>query len=264
MGGSGCRPESPKNKTPGSNNNNQEIGITPDEIQNLREIKRNLETQVITLTNQNNLLQQQLNIFQQNNYNMQGQLQNVNATAFSNINQAQQQIKLLQNKNMMLIKENNDLKIKMNNLNGEIEKLKFYSNKLQIMLLDRMQKISMNDNINSLQQINGPFNNNNNANNNNMNNNSNFNFQNTANSRTIIFNVNNKMKCPVLALPNHKLGNIFMLILYQNGYSNFLNIRNFKFYYSTNNISNYFYNNQEVKDLPLNTLNYPVIEVTGF
>ena len=99
MGGGGSRPESPKNKTPGSNNNNQEIGITPDEIQDLREIKRNLETQVITLTNQNNLLQQQLNIFQQNNYSMQGQLQNVNATAFFNINQAQQQIKLLQNKN---------------------------------------------------------------------------------------------------------------------------------------------------------------------
>ena len=43
-----------------------------------------------------------------------------------------------------------------------------------------------------------------------------------------------------------------------------MNIRNFTFYYNANNISTYFYNNQEVKDLPLNSPNFPIIDVSGF
>ena len=72
------------------------------------------------------------------------------------------------------------------------------------------------------------------------------------------------MKCPISTLPNHKLANIFTLALYQNGYTNFMNIKNFTFYFNTTNISKYFYNNQEVKDLPLNNQNFPIIEVSGF
>ena len=148
----------------------------------------------------------------------------------------------------------------MNKLRGENKQYKFYNNKLQLMLLNNMQDKKVNDNINSWQQMN-------NANNNNMNNfnnQPNFNFQNNKNAKTIIFNVNNRMKCPISTLPNHKLANIFTLALYQNGYTNFMNIKNFTFYFNTTNISKYFYNNQEVKDLPLNNQNFPIIEVTGF
>ena len=140
--------------------------------------------------------------------------------------------------------------------------MKFYFNKMQIMLLNNMQQMPMKENINSWQQMNIPANNNfNNVNN--MNQTPNFNYQKVANSYTIIFNVNNTTKYPVSVLPNHKLGNIFILALYQNGYTSFMDIRRFKFYYCARNISNYFYENKEVKDLNLNFPSFPVIEVLG-
>ena len=248
-----------KNTTP----QNREIGMTPDEIQELVEIKRNLETQVRDLTDRNNFLQQQLNIFQQQAYNFQGQYQNLNAQANFNNIQAGQQIAILQNQNKTLIQDKYNLNLQMNKLKGEIEQYQFYCNKLQLMLLNNMQNNKVNDNINSWQQMNNIPNNNMNNNNMNFNNKSNFNFQSANNAKTIVFNVNNKMRCPIITLPNHKLANIFTLAIYQNGYTNFMNIKNFTFHYNTHNISNYFYNNQEVKDLPFGLQNYPIIEVTG-
>ena len=259
MGGTNDRPE--ENDT---TRQNQEIGMTPDQIQELIEIKRNLELQVVDLNNQKNYLQQQLKIYQQNAFNMHGQYQNLNAQAKFNNIQASQQIAILQNQNSTLTQEKYNLNLLVNKLRGENEQYKFYNNKLQLMLLNNMQNKKVNDNINSWQQMNNANNNNMNNNMNNFNNQPNFNFQNNKNAKTIIFNVNNRMKCPISTLPNHKLANIFTLALYQNGYTNFMNIKNFTFYFNTTNISKYFYNNQEVKDLPLNNQNFPIIEVTGF
>ena len=86
MGSTNDRPE--ENDT---TRQNQEIGMTPDQIQELIEIKRNLELQVVDLNNQKNYLQQQLKIYQQNAFNMHGQYQNLNAQAkFNNIQASQQ------------------------------------------------------------------------------------------------------------------------------------------------------------------------------
>ena len=259
MGSSNNRPEEN-----GTIPQNQEIGMTPDQIQELIEIKRNLEGQVINLTKQNNFMQQQLNIYQQKTLNMNGQFQNLNAQARFNNIQASQQIAILQNQNSTLTQEKYNLNLLVNKLRGENEQYKFYNNKLQLMLLNNMQNKKVSDNINSWQQMNNASNNNMNNNMNNFNNQPNFNFQSNRNAKTIIFNVNNRLKCPISTLPNHKLANIFTLALYQNGYTNFMNIKNFTFYFNTTNISTYFYNNQEVKDLPLNNQNFPIIEVSGF
>ncbi len=163
MGGTNDRPE--ENDT---TRQNQEIGMTPDQIQELIEIKRNLELQVVDLNNQKNYLQQQLNIYQQNAFNMHGQYQNLNAQAKFNNIQASQQIAILQNQNSTLRQEKYNLNLLVNKLRGENEQYKFYNNKLQLMLLNNMQNKKVNDNINSWQKMN-------NANNNNMNNNININ-----------------------------------------------------------------------------------------
>ena len=255
MGSSNNRPNEGN-----STNQNNDIGITPDEIQDMIITKRNLEDQVRNLTTQNNNLKQQLNIFQQQAYNIQGQCQNLKSQATFNSIQACQQITLLQNQNNTLTQDKNNLNVQVNKLNVEIQQYKLYCNQLQLMLLNNMQNKQVNESINSWQQMNNSFNNNNNMNNNRPS----FNFQNVKNAKTIIFNVNNKMRCPISTLPNHKLANIFTLALYQNGYTNFMNIRNFTFYYNANNISTYFYNNQEVKDLPLSSKNFPIIDVSGF
>ena len=246
-----------KEKTP-----EVEIDLTPDQIQQLMESKANLEDQVADLKIQNNNLQKQLNIYQQNAYNIQGNFQNFQNQATINMAQAIQQINYLKTENSLLKNEKSNLQEEKNTLNFQLNQMKFYCNKMQIMLLNNMQQMPMKENINSWQQMNIPANNNfNNVNN--MNQTPNFNYQKVANSYTIIFNVNNTTKYPVSVFPNHKLGNVFILALYQNGYTSFMDIRRFKFYYCAKNISNYFYENKEVKDLNLNFPSFPVIEVMG-
>ena len=90
-----------------------------------------------------------------------------------------------------------------------------------------------------------------------------FNYQQNKDRMTIIFNIDNQIKLNISVLPHHKLGNAFILALYQNGYNNFININSFTFRYSTQNITNYFHENKEVSSLKLNSKNCPVIDVTG-
>ena len=261
MGGSSSKPSEDKNEV--KTNNNNEIDLTPNQIQELMVSKANLEDKVSNLENQIKYLQQQLNTYQQKTFNMQGNFQNFQNQATFNMAQAIQRMNFLETQNQLLISEKCKLQVENNSLNFELNKSKFYCNKMQVMLLNCMQKISMNENINSWQQINTPSNNNNFNNFNNLNKTPNFNYQKADNSKTIIFNVNNTIKCPVSVLPTHKLGNIFILALYQNGYTNFMNIKKFTFLYMAKNISNYFYENKEVKDLNLNFPSFPVIEVMG-
>ena len=273
----GTKNETPRQKENENNNNeqtpqNREIDLTPDEIQDLMRQKSDLEIQVTQLTSANTTLSQQLNIYVNNNSIIQNNLQKMNNFATMNMSQAYQQILFLQNENKKLSNQIYQLKQNMEKLKQENNIMQFYCNKMQIMLLNQMQGNSMKNNINSMQSVNShPMNNNcnNNMSNNNMSNNNmcnnndrNFNYQKTSNSMNIIFNVNNKMKCPVSALPNHKLGNIFVLALYQNGYTNFVNIRNFSFRYNTQDISNLFYDNKEVSSYHFNQ-GFPVIEVNG-
>ena len=258
----GSSNDTPKQDENNENNNEtpkeREIDLTPDQIQDLLKSEADLQDKVTELTAANTNLQEQLNIYQNNNTIIQGNLQNMNNFATFNMSQAFQQILFLQNQNELLKKQVYQLKQNVNNLNFENNKLQFYCNKMQIMLLNNMQGNSMKNNINSMQSLNSLPSNNNNMNNNN----SNFNYQKTTNSLSIIFNVNNKMRCPISTLPNHKLGNVFILAIYQNGYTNFVNIRNFKFRYNTQEISNLFYDNKEVKDFHFNQ-DFPVIEVDG-
>ena len=273
----GTKNETPRQNENENNNNeqtpqNREIDLTPDEIQDLMRQKSDLEIQVTQLTSANTTLSQQLNIYVNNNSIIQNNLQKMNNFATMNMSQAYQQILFLQNENKKLSNQIYQLKQNMEKLKQENNIMQFYCNKMQIMLLNQMQGNSMKNNINSMQSVNShPMNNNcnNNMSNNNMcnnnmcnNNDRNFNYQKTSNSMNIIFNVNNKMKCPVSALPNHKLGNIFVLALYQNGYTNFVNIRNFSFRYNTQDISNLFYDNKEVSSYHFNQ-GFPVIEVNG-
>jgi hypothetical protein len=270
-----------ENENNNNNNNdqtpqNREIDLTPDEIQNMMNEKADLEVQVSQLTLANNNLNEQLKIYQNNNYIIQNNLQKMNNFATMNMSQAYQQIMLLQNQNNNFQNQNKVLQNQNNTLLNKIKKLEldiknmqneyitmqFYLNKMQIMLLNQMQGNSMKNNINSMQSVNSTPINNNSNNNMSNNNSSNFKYQKPSNAMNIIFNVNNGMKCPVSVLPNHKLGNIFILALYQNGYSNFVNIKNFRFHYNTQEISNLFYDNKEVSSYHFNQ-GFPVIEVNG-
>ena len=244
------------------NTNKNEFDLTPDQVKDMVIEKRNLQALVDNLTLQNNTLQCQLAMYQQNANYIQGNFQNLKNTANFTMGQAAQQILFLQNQNQNLNKQIYQMKQNENALNFKINQLQFYCNKIQLMLLNKMQEISMKDNINSMQKMNMSTNNQikNNNNNNNMNN---FNYQRTENSINIIFNVNNKMKCPIAVFPNHKLGNVFSLALYQNGYTNFINIKNFTFHFNTQNISNCFYDNKEVSSINFGSLTFPCIEVSG-
>ena len=260
MGGSSSKQEQEQNQNKiNETQKEREIDLTPDEIQDIMKSKADFEDKVAELTSENKVLKEQINIYENKNALIQGNLQNMSTYAALNMNQALQQIMLLKNQNEMLNNQVYQLKQNVNYLNSENNKLKFYCYKMQIMLLNHMQENSMKNNINSMQSLNSTPMNNNNMNNRNA---SNFNYQRTTNSLNIIFNVNNKMRCPVASLPNHRLGNIFVLALYQNGYTNFINIRNFTFRYNTKNISNLFYDNKEVKDFTFNK-GFPVIEVSG-
>ena len=251
--------EDQTNQGNGENTNKNEFDLTPDQIQEIMVEKANLADKVANLTIQNNTLRSQLTMYQQNANYMQGNYQNLQNTANFNMNQAGQQILFLQTQNQNLTNQIYQLKQNENALNFTIKQLQFYCNKIQLMLLNKMQELSMKDNINSMQKMN--ISSNNQMKNNNIMNS--FNYQRTENSINIIFNVNNKMKCPIAVFPNHKLLNVFSLALYQNGYTDFINIRNFIFRYNTTNISNYFYENKEVSSLNLGSLNCPVIEVSG-
>ena len=258
------------------NQKSENVGCTPDQINEINIKNKQLEDQVTQLNSENDTLKQQLNTYLQN---MQGNYNQLQTTAFMNINQAKQNIMMLQNQigilnqqNAILRQQNLQLNQNVamlnnqkNTLDGEITKYKFYCNKMQLMLLNKMQELSMKENINSWQRMNTPINNSNsNMNNNiNINNKQNFNYGKT-NSMTIIFNVNNTMKCPISVFPDHKLGNVFVLALYQNGYSDFVNIKKFSFRYNTSDISNFFYQNKEVRNFNFGGSALANIEVTGF
>ena len=245
------------------NQKSENVGCTPDQINEINIKNKQLEDQVTQLNSENDTLKQQLNTYLQN---MQGNYNKLQTTAFMNINQAKQNIMMLQNQigilnqqNAILRQQNLQLNQNVamlnnqkNSLDCEITKYKFYCNKMQLMLLNKMQELSMKENINSWQRMNI-----------NINNKQNFNYGKT-NSMTIIFNVNNTMKCPISVFPDHKLGNVFVLALYQNGYSDFVNIKKFSFRYNTFDISNFFYQNKEVRNLNLGGSALANIEVTGF
>ena len=86
-------------------------------------------------------------------------------------------------------------------------------------------------------------------------------YQNNINNRiiTLIFNVENTKKFPIITLPEYRLGNILLLILYKIGNPN-INISNLNFYYQSKNITKHFVNNDEDRSLNL-YLNNPNIEV---
>ena len=267
MGGSSSKGEEQKNLSNTQNTSEtikkEEIGLTPQEVTELMISKANLEDKVVNLEKEIELLRAKLKNYENI---AKGNMETLKNNANMNLAQALQNNIYLQNQTVALKNEKYNLQMSWNALNIENQQLKFYCYKMQIMLLNEMQKNSMKENVMNAQSLNTPSPNINiNKNMNNvMNINSpNFNYRQNQGLMTIIFNIDNKMKFNISALPHHKLGNIFILALYQHGYSNFVNIKNFTFRYSTQNITKNFHDNLEVKSLQFNTQNCPVIEVTG-
>jgi len=138
----------------------------------------------------------------------------------------------------MLLNQNNNL---MNN--------KFDNNMLSSWRTQIVNIINNNSFRNSMNNNNN--NNYNNRFNNSANNNINFNFNNNAFKKslnnnhekiiTIIFNYENKFKCPIVIFPNIRLMNIFSLVSIQIGDSVFSNIYGLAFYYNTENITSHFF-----------------------
>ena len=248
------------------------IGLTPQEVNDIMLQNANLNDKVSNLEKENRDLKIKLENYEKI---ANGQIQNINRAATMNIAQALMRIDFLENQNKALINERNNLQVNWNYLNNENNILKFYNYKMQIMLLNQMQNTPMNDNIMAAQSLNTPQGNINMSNMNNMNNRNNnknnsmnfnspsFNYEKNKNMITIVFNIDNKMKCNISALPNHKLGNIFLLALYQNGYTNFININDFSFRYSTHNITNLFRENKEIKAINASSNSLLVIDVSG-
>ena len=167
------------------------------------------------------------------------------------------------------------LKIICNNLTIDNNQTKTYCGQLQLMLLMKMQQMTEQQNLNNFNnfqnqspffqnQINCMINNQNfNKNNINNNNINNINFQNNFKNNnliTIMFNIDNKYKYPIVTLPEYKLRNIYLLLLNQIGNKKYSSINKLQFYYMTINITNHFLNNDDVKSLNLNG-NTPVIDV---
>ena len=242
------------------------VGLTPQEVNELLLQNANLNDQVSNLKKENRDLKIKLENYEKT---ANGQIQNISRAATMNMTQALTRIDFLQRQNNVLINERNNLQSNWNYLNIENNKLKFYNYKMQLMLLNQMQNTPMNDNIMAAKTLNTPqgnvnMNNMNNNKKNSMNFNSpSFNYEKNKNMITIVFNIDNKIKCNISALPNHKLGNIFLLALYQNGYSNFININDFSFRYSTHNITNLFRENKEISAINTISNSLIVIDVSG-
>ena len=109
MGGSSCKPSEDKKEE--KTNNNNEIDLTPNQIQELMVSKGNLEDKVLNLENQIKDLQTQLKIYQQQTSNMQGNFQNFQNQATFNMAQAIQRMNFLETQNQLLISEKCKLQV---------------------------------------------------------------------------------------------------------------------------------------------------------
>ena len=174
-----------------------------------------------------------------------------------------------------MMEENYELKDKCKQLEknylileNENKQLKNYSAMMQLNLQTTMQKMSYNQNLQAFNyfqnrskmyknQINNIINQNNNFARRTMINNNNFQNNNII---TLIFNLDNKKKYPIVTLPEYRLGNIFLLLLGQIDDPNYTNIYNLSFFYMSQNITNFFLNNEQVMKLNLNSFN-PTIDI---
>ena len=234
---------------------NQKTGTTPEDIKNIVLENGNLKNEVSNLKNEIIDLKNKLANYEKI---AKGQIQNINSIANMNLSQAYINIDCLQKQNNALLFERNNLQYEKERLKVENWQLKFNNYKMQLMLLNQMQNTSMKDNIMAAKNLNTPQ-----GNANMNNNNNNFNYNENKDMITIVFNINNKLKFNISTLPNHKLGNIFLLALYQNGYSNFININDFSFRYSTHNITNLFRENKEIRAINTISNSLLVIDVSG-
>jgi len=174
----------------------------------------------------------------------------------------------LKNQFNNLSKQYNNLDLLCKNIEKENNQIKAYCGQLQLLLLTKMQGNSYNQNastFNSFQtqantyqsQLNSLINSQNS--NNKIQNNNNF-INNNQKIITIIFNIENMRKYPIVSLPEYRLGNVFLLFANQIGNPDYLNINKFKFYYGTINITDKFINNNEVRSLNFG-VDCPIITV---
>ena len=225
-----------------------------------------------SLTEENNNLKTQIEELEQENRNVENEIRNneIDGTEIQKILEENYKME----DNIKELKHNIDcLNAKYKNLTTENVQLKTYCGQLQLMTLRNMQPMTFSQNLNNFNafqnqvnsyqnQINNFINNNNNNFNNSFNNNLRRcqTVRNNQNIITIIFNYENRQKYPIVALPDHKLGNIFLLLLNQVGNSIPFNILNLKFEYNAIDITDHFLNNLELRSLNLHHCN-PIINI---
>ena len=168
----------------------------------------------------------------------------------------------LEDKLLNANKINNHLQAYCQNLQANNNQLQYYCYQLQLNLQASMMQMTYQQNLQNYyyyqnqanaykNQINYLMNQNNQ--------NNNMNYQNNNRIITLIFNVENSKKFPIITLPEYRLGNILLMLLYKIGNPN-LNISNLNFYHHAKNITKHFVNNDEVRSLNL-YLNNPNIDV---
>ena len=158
--------------------------------------------------------------------------------------------------------KNNFLQTCCQNLQANNNQLQYYCYQLQLNLQTCMMQITYQQNLQNYYYYQNQANAYKNQINNliNKNNQNNYmNYQNNNRIITLIFNVENTKKFPIITLPEYRLGNILLLLLYKIGNPN-INISNLNFYYQSKKITKHFVNNDEVRSLNL-YLNNPNIEV---
>ena len=166
--------------------------------------------------------------------------------------------KFVSNTNEILFKNNISLQQQLSSITKERN---YLSNKLK-------EQNNKNKNLNNKNSLNSQINismisYNDTSNIHMTNNKSSLYYQKNQNMMTLSFNINNNIKFDTLVQLNQKLGDIFILALNQHGYSNFGDIKDFTFGYGTQDLTNYFHDNQEVRFLNFGSHTKPIIDVKG-
>lgn len=208
------------------------------EIKRLTEIKTSNENKEKQLLAKNEKLKKKVSDLQKQHKNIDLSPEQIQQLMVNNAN-------ITEKYNSLNTKYNN-LMIYSTNLLAENNQIKVYCAQLQLMLQMKMMQTSYCQNLNNFNQFQNNMLLHQNELNNVVNNGMNTNGQN--NFITILFNIDNKKKFPVVTLPYFRLGDIFLLVKNQIG-----NASNIKFFYNAKNITDHFMNNDEVRCLNLKT-----------
>ena len=234
------------------------VDLTPEFIQKMMEENSKMTDEIVKLKEENEQYKKcNSNLLSENNQLKIacGQYQLMLLNQMNNPNQ-----NILNNNNFI----NNDYKVWRNQINN----LVYNNNNINNNNIFNNNNVKDNNFIaKNCNIINNQGNNMNNVNNNNFNSNNCNKAGNNMNNLinqivNIIFKFEGGQKCSIVTFTTCKLADIFYLALMQIGNSEYSDIRQFKFSYSTHDISSHFLNNDEVKILKLPE--FSIIEVIKY